>query len=60
MALHFLSACGCEENAFSTPSGNVVVIVLNNSASFKTFNIKLGNDIVKTYLSAGAVATYIW
>lgn len=46
--------------AFSTPSGNVVVIVLNNSAAFKTFNIKLGNYMVKTYLSAGAVGTYIW
>lgn len=46
--------------AFSTPSGNVVVIVLNNSAAFKTFNIKLGNNMVKTYLSAGAVGTYIW
>ena len=46
--------------AFSTPSGNVVVIVLNNSAAFKLFNIKLGNNIVKTYLSAGAVGTYIW
>lgn len=46
--------------AFSTPSGNVVVIVLNNTTSVKTFNIKLGNNVIKTFLSAGAVATYIW
>ena len=46
--------------AFLTPSGNVVVIVFNNSFTFKTFNIKLGNKVVKTYLNAGAVGTYIW
>jgi hypothetical protein len=47
MALHLFSVRGCEENAFLTSSGNVVVIVLNNNASFKIFNIKLGNDLVK-------------
>jgi len=33
---------------------------LNNSFAFKTFNIKLGTKVVKTYLNAGAVGTYIW
>ena len=46
--------------AFLTPAGNVVVIILNNSTATKTFNIKLDDKIVKTYLAPGAVGTFIW
>jgi glucosylceramidase len=46
--------------AFLTPAGNVVVIILNNSTATKTFNIKLEDKIVKTYLAPGAVGTFIW
>jgi glucosylceramidase len=46
--------------AFLTPAGNVVVIILNNSTATKTFNIKLEDKTVKTYLAPGAVGTFIW
>ena len=46
--------------AFKTPSGNIVVIVVNNSTIDKSFNIKTPNESVSTTLNAGAVGTYVW
>jgi glucosylceramidase len=47
--------------AFKTPDGKVVVIVLNDSDSEKTFNIKIGNEAITTSLTSGSVGTYnIW
>ncbi|MGE5621065.1 MAG: glycoside hydrolase family 30 protein [archaeon] len=46
--------------AFSTPEGKTVVIVLNNSDTSKSFNIKVGNKIILASLSAGAAGTYVW
>lgn len=46
--------------AFETPEGSFVIIVLNSSDSKKTFNIKLGEEIITTSLAAGSVGTYIW
>lgn len=46
--------------AFSTPGGNTVVIVLNNSGSEKYFNIKVGEVTILVSLTSGSVGTYIW
>ena len=46
--------------AFKTPQGKKVVLVLNESQSLQSFNIKFGTKKISTTLSAGAVAIYIW
>ena len=46
--------------AFKTPSGKIIVIVLNNSSSDKAFNLKTPSESISTSLNAGAVATFIW
>jgi glucosylceramidase len=46
--------------AFRTPSGNIVVIVLNNALDTRKFNIEYKGKIVTASLPAGAVATYYW
>lgn len=46
--------------AYKTPEGKIVVIVLNNTDSQKSFNINAGNEPISTILPAGAVATYVW
>jgi glucosylceramidase len=46
--------------AYKTLDGKIVVIVLNNTNSQKSFNINAGNEPISTILPAGAVATYVW
>lgn len=46
--------------AYKTPQGKIVVVVLNNTNSQKSFNINAGNEPISTVLPAGSVATYIW
>ena len=46
--------------AFKTPTGKIIVIVLNNTGVKKTFNINASNTAVTTSLDAGAVGTYVW
>lgn len=46
--------------AYKTPEGKIVVIVLNNSDTQKTFNINVSNEPVTTVMPAGAVGTYVW
>lgn len=46
--------------AFKTPDGKKVLIVLNNTNTDQTFNIKFNGKITTSALSAGSVATYIW
>jgi glucosylceramidase len=46
--------------AFKTPSGKIVLIVLNSSNAIKRFDIVFNNKIAKAELAAGAVATYTW
>jgi len=47
--------------AFLTPSGKLVLIVLNNTDNDQNFNIDPGDgQIVSTSLKGGAVATYVW
>jgi len=46
--------------AFETPEGKIVVIVLNNSAVNKPFNILTSEESISTSLAAGAVGTYVW
>jgi glucosylceramidase len=46
--------------AFKTPDGKKVLIVLNNTNTDQTFNIKFKNKITTSTLNAGSVATYVW
>jgi glucosylceramidase len=46
--------------AFKTSMGEIVIIVLNNSNSEKSFNIITDENKVNTVLPAGAVGTYFW
>ncbi len=46
--------------AYKTPDGRKVLVVLNESSSTQSFNIKFGDKHVKTSLEAGSVATYVW
>ncbi|NJB85289.1 O-glycosyl hydrolase [Lewinella marina] len=45
--------------AYRTPSGEVVVIVLNNGEGEEEFTLDLGDRQLATRLPAGAVATYV-
>jgi glucosylceramidase len=51
---------GLPNVAFKTPDGKIVIIVLNDSNSDKSFNIKYGTVAISTSLASGAVGTYIW
>ena len=46
--------------AFKNTDGSKVLIVLNNTTSHQTFNIRFDARIATSNLPAGAVATYIW
>jgi glucosylceramidase len=46
--------------AFETPAGKKVLIVLNDSNSFQSFNIKFKDRIAVTGLEGGAVGTFVW
>lgn len=46
--------------AFKNTDGSKVLIVLNNTSSYQTFNIKFNNKVAAATLAGGAVATYIW
>jgi glucosylceramidase len=46
--------------AFKTPDGKKALIVLNDSSSPKSFNIRFKGKIVSANLDAGAVGTFTW
>lgn len=46
--------------AFKTPDNKMVLIVINNSAETRSFNISNNGRIAHTMLNAGSVATYVW
>jgi glucosylceramidase len=46
--------------AFRTPTGQAVLIVLNNTAAEKGFTIELKGKRLHTTLNGGAVATYVF
>ena len=46
--------------AYKTPTGNIVVIVLNNTGTKKNFNIKVADKPISTSLDAGSVGTFVW
>ncbi|WP_282135619.1 glycoside hydrolase family 30 protein [Seonamhaeicola maritimus] len=46
--------------AFKTPTGQIVVIVLNNTSVDISFNILGTDEQITASLSSGAVATYVW
>ncbi len=46
--------------AFKTPSGKIVLIVLNDGTTTEIFNIKINGKWVTTSLDGGAVATYVF
>jgi glucosylceramidase len=45
--------------AYKTPSGDIVLIVLNDGDATQTFTIAINNDFIKGELTAGAVGTYV-
>lgn len=51
---------GLPNVGFLTPGGKKVVIVLNSSATAKTFRIALGGRSIAAQLEPGAVGTYTW
>jgi glucosylceramidase len=46
--------------AFRTPSGDVVLIVLNDGRVSRTFSIRYRTQHARATLPAGALATYVW
>jgi len=46
--------------AFKTPSGNKVLIVLNDGESSETFNISFDGESVSPTLKSGSVGTFVW
>ncbi len=46
--------------AFKTPSGKMVLIVLNRSKAVKLIHINYKKQTENMFLEAGAVATYVW
>ena len=46
--------------AFRTPSGDKVLIVLNNGNSSQPFNIEFKGEWITSSLNPGAVGTYVW
>lgn len=46
--------------AFKTPDGGIVIIVLNNTSSEKSFNMNLNDQLVTSTIRGGAVGTYIF
>lgn len=46
--------------AFKTPTGQMVLIVLNDSMVDQSFGIQYGKQQASATLSAGAVGTYVW
>jgi len=51
---------GLPNVAFLTPSGQKVLIVLNDSDQSRDFAIKFKNKIATASLAKGSVATYVW
>jgi len=45
--------------AFKTPTGEVVVIVFNNSTDKQQFNIRISDEVISAALAIGAVGTFI-
>ncbi|MEP6613409.1 MAG: glycoside hydrolase family 30 beta sandwich domain-containing protein [Mucilaginibacter sp.] len=50
---------GLPNVAFVNPSGKLVLIVYNDDASSRNFNIAFGRKMVTSVLNAGAVGTYV-
>ena len=46
--------------AFRTPSGDKVLIVLNDGNSFQNFNIEYSGEWITASLNPGAVGTFVW
>lgn len=46
--------------AFETPTGKIVLIVVNDGNNNELFNIKYKGRWISTSLEAGSVATYVW
>lgn len=51
---------GLSNVAFKTPSGNTVVVVLNDTPSSQVITIKSNTRSITSALPAGAAATYVW
>lgn len=46
--------------AYKTPTGKIVVVVLNGSGSTNSVNINVASEPITVSLPAGSVATFVW
>ncbi|CAK0765500.1 glucosylceramidase [Gammaproteobacteria bacterium] len=46
--------------AFKTPSGEIVLLVLNENQQRQSFTIKFGRKLINATLEGGSVGTYTW
>jgi glucosylceramidase len=46
--------------AFRTPTGQFVLIIVNNDASSRSFRVRFHSRTLAASLNGGAVATYVW
>jgi glucosylceramidase len=51
---------GLPNAAFKTPDGKIAIVILNDSKTEKSFNIKTGNKIFSAGLMSGAVGTFVF
>jgi glucosylceramidase len=51
---------GLPNVAFRAPTGQRVLVVLNDGQAPQTFNIRQGGRQVAATLAVGAVGTYVW
>ena len=58
--LHTEEVEGLLQAAFSTPDGNRVLLVMNDSDAAVAFNVTDGEMAFSTALDTGATATYVW
>ncbi|TLX74626.1 glucosylceramidase [Labilibacter sediminis] len=51
---------GLPNVAFKTPSGELVVVVLNDTGSEQIFNIEMNEEMFSAKLASKAVGTFVW
>ncbi len=51
---------GLNDVAFKTPSGKIVLIVINNGKNVQDFDVWFHGRVFSSSLNSGSVATYVW
>ena len=58
--IHSGSSLTLPNVAFKTPTGAIVVIVLNNGKGKQQFTLAVADEVIVTSLDIGAVGTFVW